>query len=312
MQETPDAEAVKAYLTELQNQLCDFLQQEDPKSSFREDEWKRDQGGGGLSRVLSEGTVFEKAGVNFSDVMDKALPPSATAARPELSGHPFRAMGVSLVFHPRNPLVPTVHANFRFFQVQKESEPSTWWFGGGVDLTPFYGFEKDAVHWHRTAREACDPFGTQLYPAFKANCDRYFYNRHRGEARGIGGLFFDDFNAEGFQHAFCFVQSVGNHFIPAYQPIVARRKSLEYTEAQRRFQLYRRGRYVEFNLLYDRGTRFGLQSGGRVESILMSLPPLVRWEYNWTAEPGSPEDQLLTEFLQPRDWLSVPDNPLDL
>ena len=311
MQDTPDTEAVKTYLKHLQSKFCTFLEKEDSTTSFREDKWERERGGGGISRVLSKGEVFEKAGVNFSDVMDDELLPSATAARPELSGYPFRAMGVSLVVHPRSPLIPTVHANFRFFQVEKENSTSSWWFGGGFDLTPFYGFEEDAVHWHRIAREACDPFGTHLYPTFKANSDNYFYNRHRKEARGIGGLFFDDFNERSFQHSFDFVKNVGDHFIPAYQPIVARRKKLKYTEAQRQFQLYRRGRYVEFNLIYDRGTLFGLQSGGRVESILMSLPPLARWEYNWSAEPGSPEDELLTKFLQPKDWLRTFDNPTD-
>ena len=295
---------VRNYLLELQNRICAFLQIEEGSSTFREDPWHHATGGGGKTRILQDGAVLEKAGVNFSDVMGVELPPAATAQRPELNGCGFRAMGVSVVVHPRNPWVPTTHANVRFFQTQQPSEEASWWFGGGFDLTPYYGIEEDAIHWHRTAQSACAPFGPQLYTRFKAACDRYFYNAHRREARGIGGLFFDDFNEGGFKNSFGFMRSIGDHFISAYQPILARRKDLAYNEAQRRFQLYRRGRYVEFNLLYDRGTRFGLESNGRVESILMSLPPLVRWDYSPEFSPGSPEAQLYTQFLQPRDWLS--------
>ena len=299
---SPNPDLVRNYLLDLQDRICAALEAEDGPGRFREDSWERPEGGGGRSRVLEEGEVFEKAGINFSDVSGKGLPPSATALRPQLAGASFRAMGVSLVIHPHNPHVPTTHMNVRFFYAQPEEGDPIWWFGGGFDLTPYYGHHEDAVHWHRTARDACAPFGADLYPRFKEACDQYFYLPHRKEPRGIGGIFFDDFNEGGFDHAFGFMQSVGDHFIPAYQPIVAKRKQLPHTEAQRTFQLYRRGRYVEFNLVYDRGTHFGLQSNGRTESILMSLPPLVRWDYDWHPEPDSPEAELYDVFLQPQDW----------
>ncbi len=297
-----DINAVKAYLQELQDSICQSIAREDGKANFAEDQWQREEGGGGRSRVLSNGAVFEQAGVGFSHVMGGKLPPSATAHRPELAGRSFQAMGVSLVFHPHNPYIPTTHCNVRFFVAEKENEVPVWWFGGGFDLTPYYGFEEDCLHWHRIAREACDPFGKDVYPRFKQWCDEYFYLKHRQEPRGIGGLFFDDLNEWDFQTCFRFLQSVGDNFLHAYLPIVQQRKHMDYGERQRQFQLYRRGRYVEFNLVYDRGTLFGLQSGGRTESILMSLPPLVRWEYNWQPEAASPEAQLYDSFLKPRDW----------
>ena len=299
----PDIEAVKAYLLELQERICGELEQEDGGGRFREDAWDRPQGGGGRSRVLSDGTVFEQAGVNFSHVFGEQLPVSATAHRPELAGRHWQAMGVSLVIHPHNPYVPTSHANVRFFIAEKPGAEPIWWFGGGFDLTPYYGFEQDAVHWHCTAHEACLAFGEDVYPRFKKWCDDYFFLKHRNEPRGIGGLFFDDLNEWGFDKCFAFLQSVGDHYIQAYRPIVARRKDIPYGERERDFQLYRRGRYVEFNLVYDRGTLFGLQSGGRTESILMSLPPLVKWRYNWQPQPGTPEAELYEVYLKPRDWL---------
>ena len=295
---------VRAYLLDLQDRICDALAAEDGDSTFKEDAWERSEGGGGRSRVLERGKVFEKAGINFSDVHGKGLPPSATAARPHLAGAAFRAMGVSLVVHPRNPKVPTTHMNVRFFYAEPENGEPIWWFGGGFDLTPYYGEIEDAIHWHKTAQTACEPFGEDHYAKFKKICDEYFFLPHRNEARGIGGIFFDDYNEGGFEQAFAFMQSIGNHFVPAYQPIVARRKDSEYTEAQRQFQLYRRGRYVEFNLVYDRGTLFGLQSNGRTESILMSLPPLVRWDYDWQPEPNSKEAELYDRFLKPQDWVN--------
>lgn len=298
----PNPELVRTYLLDLQQRICTALEAEDGSGRFHEDEWERPEGGGGRSRVLTEGSVFEKAGINFSDVSGKGLPPSATAARPQLAGAAFRAMGVSLVIHPHNPHVPTTHMNVRFFHAQPEQGESIWWFGGGFDLTPYYGRREDAVHWHETAKAACTPFGEDLYRKFKDSCDRYFYLPHRQEPRGIGGIFFDDYNAGGFDQAFAFMQSVGDHFVPAYRPIVAKRKDVPFTDEQRQFQLYRRGRYVEFNLVYDRGTLFGLQSNGRTESILMSLPPLVRWDYAFHPEPGTPEAELYEVFLQPRDW----------
>jgi coproporphyrinogen III oxidase len=252
--------------------------------------------------VLVDGAVFEQAGVGFSHVFGPGLPPSATAQRPELAGRSFEAVGGSLVFHPHNPYVPTTHMNVRFFLAEREGHDPVWWFGGGFDLTPYYGFEEDAVHFHRTARVACEPFGPEAYPRYKQWCDEYFYLRHRGEPRGIGGLFFDDLQEGGFDRAFAFLRSVGDHFLAAYLPIVQRRREIAYGERERDFQLYRRGRYVEFNLVWDRGTLFGLQSGGRTESILMSLPPLVRWRYDWRPEPGTPEDRLYEDFLRPRDW----------
>jgi coproporphyrinogen III oxidase len=291
--------AVKAYLTDLQDRICQMLETEDGKATFHEDNWQHPEGGGGRSRVMTDGHHIEKAGVNFSHVHGKALPPSATVKRPELANSRFQALGVSLVIHPLNPYVPTTHANVRFFI----AESGHWWFGGGFDLTPYYGNEEDCQHWHRTAKAACDPFGTDVYPRFKTWCDEYFYLKHRQEPRGIGGLFFDDIYKEGFERSFAFMRSVGDHFIPAYQPILALRKQQVFGERERQFQLYRRGRYVEFNLLYDRGTLFGLQSGGRTESILMSLPPLVAWQYNWTPEEGSEESKLYKEFLVKRDWI---------
>ncbi len=300
---TPNIQTVRNYLTDLQDRICAALQAFEPGQPFREDSWERAEGGGGRSRVLEEGAVFEKAGINFSHVYGGKLPASATAHRPELAGRSFEALGVSLVIHPRNPYVPTSHANVRFFIAEKEGAEPVWWFGGGFDLTPYYGFEEDAVHWHRTARAACDPFGDDLYPRLKTWCDEYFYLKHRNEARGVGGLFFDDYNAPGFADSFAFMRSVGDHYVPAYVPIVEKRKDIGWGERERDFQLYRRGRYVEFNLVYDRGTLFGLQTGGRTESILMSLPPLVKWLYDWHPEAGSPEAVLYETFLKPREWV---------
>ena len=300
-----DIEAVKHYLLTLQDNICQQLEAEDGGATFVEEVWERPSGGGGRTRVLSNGQVFEQGGVNFSHVFGDTLPPSASAQRPELAGRSFQAMGVSLVIHPHNPMIPTSHANVRFFVAEKAGEEPVWWFGGGFDLTPYYGFEEDCVQWHQTAKAACDPFGAQVYPRFKQWCDDYFFLKHRNEPRGVGGLFFDDLNEWGFARTFAFMQSVGDHYIQAYRPIVQKRKLLPFTETQRDFQLYRRGRYVEFNLVYDRGTLFGLQSGGRTESILMSLPPLVKWRYNWHPEAGSEEAKLYTDFLRPRDWLKL-------
>ena len=301
-----DTLAVKDFLLKLQESIVDRLAEIDPDAEIVTDQWDRDSGGSGVSRVMSGGKVIEKGGVNFSHVFGKAMPASATAERPELAGRAFQAMGVSLVIHPLNPMVPTSHANFRLFVAEKEGEESVWWFGGGYDLTPYYGFEEDCVHWHRTAERACAPFGDAYYPALKKRCDEYFFLKHRGEARGIGGLFFDDFNEMGFDKCFDFVQSLANSYLVAYVPIVEKRKDTEYTQEQREFQEYRRGRYVEFNLVFDRGTLFGLQSGvGRIESILMSLPPTVRWVYDWTPTPGSAEEKLYTDFLPHRDWLQL-------
>jgi coproporphyrinogen III oxidase len=298
----PDLSSVQSYLLDLQDRICSAIEAEDGTGRFEEDTWERPEGGGGRSRVMSEGVVFEQAGVGFSHVHGPGLPPSATAQRPELAGRSFEALGVSLVFHPHNPYVPTTHMNVRFFLAEKPDAEPVWWFGGGFDLTPYYGFEDDAVHWHRTARAACEPFGAEVYPRLKTWCDEYFYLKHRGEPRGIGGIFFDDLNEWGFERSFAFLRSIGDQFLPAYLPILRRRKDMPHDERERDFQLYRRGRYVEFNLVWDRGTLFGLQSGGRTESILMSLPPLVRWRYNWRPEPGSPEARLYEEFLRPRDW----------
>lgn len=298
-----DIDAVKSYLLGLQDRICEALAAEDGAADFITDEWQREAGGGGRSRVLSEGAVLEKAGVNFSHVFGAGLPPSATAARPELAGRSFQAMGVSLVIHPRNPYVPTSHANVRLFVAEKEGEEPVWWFGGGYDLTPYYGNTEDCEHWHRVARDACQPFGAEVYPEFKRWCDDYFYLKHRGEPRGVGGLFFDDLNRWDFATCFDFMRAVGDSYLPAYLPIVQRRKALDWGERERQFQLYRRGRYVEFNLVFDRGTLFGLQSDGRTEAILMSLPPLVRWEYDYHPESGSPEAELTGYYLQSRDWL---------
>ncbi len=303
MNSHPDIDAVKTYLLELQDRICSALASTDGGKGFLEDDWERPAGGGGRSRVLEGGRLFEKAGVNFSHVFGDGLPPSATAARPELAGRGFQALGVSLVIHPENPYVPTSHANVRFFIAEKEGAEPVWWFGGGFDLTPYYGFEEDVIHWHRTAREACRPFGEEVYPRFKQWCDDYFFLKHRNEPRGVGGLFFDDLNAWGFERSFAFMQAVGNAYLPAYLPIVEKRKENRWGEKERSFQLYRRGRYVEFNLVYDRGTLFGLQSGGRTESILMSLPPLVSWRYDWQPEAGTPERELYERFLVRRNWL---------
>ena len=292
---------VKNYLVALQNRICAELEQLDGKATFARDAWDRPGGGGGESRVLANGAIFEQAGVGFSHVFGDEMPPSATKTRPELAGKHFQAVGVSLVLHPHNPYVPTTHANFRFFTAG-ERKP-VWWFGGGFDLTPYYPFHEDIIHWHETARDACAPFGEELYPRYKQWCDEYFYLKHRGETRGVGGLFFDDVNEPDFATSFEFVQAVSSSFLSAYKPIVQERMMHPFGERQREFQLYRRGRYVEFNLIYDRGTLFGLQSGGRTESILMSLPPRVRWAYNWQPEPGSPEAKLYTDYLKPRDWL---------
>ncbi len=301
--ETRSTAAVIAYLRSLHDTITTALEAADGGATFRRDSWQRPEGGGGESRVLRDGAVFEQAGINFSHVMGGKLPASATAQRPELAGAGFEATGVSLVIHPRNPYVPTSHANVRFLIAMKDGEPAAWWFGGGFDLTPYYPFEEDVLHWHRASKAACDPFGADVYSRYKNWCDRYFYLKHRGEPRGVGGLFFDDLNEWEFEKSFAFMQAVGDAYAPAYLPIVAKRKDTRYGERERNFQLYRRGRYVEFNLVYDRGTLFGLQTGGRTESILMSLPPLVRWEYDYKPEPGTPEARLYEEFLRPRDWL---------
>jgi coproporphyrinogen III oxidase len=299
----PDIAAVRSYLLDLQDRICRSLEAEEPEARFQEDCWEHGSGGGGRTRVLTGGKTFEQGGVNFSHVRGQGLPPSATAHRPELAGRSFQATGVSLVIHPVNPYVPTSHANVRFFLAEKPGEPPVWWFGGGFDLTPYYPFEEDAVAWHTVARDACLPFGAEVYPRFKRWCDEYFFLKHRHETRGIGGLFFDDLNDWGFDRCFEFMRSVGDHYLTAYLPIVRRRKETPYGERERNFQLYRRGRYVEFNLVYDRGTLFGLQSGGRTESILMSLPPVAHWRYNFKPEAGSPEAHLYENFLRPRDWL---------
>ena len=296
-------EPVKDYLSSLQNRIVARLEHADGKQVFTEDTWEREAGGGGRSMVLKDGGVFEQAGVNLSHVFGRELPPSATKTRPDLAGHGFQAVGVSLVLHPHNPYVPTTHANFRFFIAGDDTGKPIWWFGGGYDLTPYYPFIEDVVEWHTTARDACAPLGGDTYDRYKAWCDEYFFLPHRNETRGVGGLFFDDLNEPDFDTCFEFVRSVGDSFTRAYLPIVERRRKHPFGERQREFQLYRRGRYVEFNLIYDRGTVFGLQSGGRTESILMSLPPRVRWEYNWAPPPDSAEAQLYRDFLKPRDWL---------
>lgn len=293
---------VKEFLIELQEHIVAGLEQVDGKS-FRRDQWERPEGGGGLSCVLEQGNVFERGGVNYSHVFGGGLPASATAARPELSGRSFEAMGVSLVLHPRNPYAPTVHLNVRFLEACKEGAEPVWWFGGGMDLTPYYAFAEDAVHFHQTCKSALQPFGAEYHPHFKKWCDEYFYLRHRKEPRGIGGIFFDDLNQPDFDTCFNLTRSVGDHFLPAYVPILQRRLEMPYGERERDFQAYRRGRYVEFNLVWDRGTLFGLQSGGRTESILMSLPPIVKWRYDWKPEAGSAEEKLYTDFLIGKDWL---------
>lgn len=297
-----DIEAVKNYLIALQDAICSELSELDG-STFVTDAWDRPEGGGGRSRVLSDGALIEKGGVNFSHVRGASMPASATAHRPELAGRSFQAMGVSLVIHPNNPYVPTSHANVRLFVAEKEGEDPIWWFGGGYDLTPYYGFEEDCVGWHQTAKSACDPFGEELYPKYKRWCDDYFFLPHRQEPRGVGGLFYDDLNEGGFDHCFGFMRSVGDSYMRAYRPIVERRCAMPFGERERNWQLYRRGRYVEFNLVFDRGTLFGLQSNGRTESILMSLPPLVRWEYAYQPEQDSPEAELLSKYLISREWV---------
>ena len=300
-----DINKVKNYLLDLQNRNCELLEKQDGDARFKEDAWERAVGGGGRTRILQNGAVFEQAGVGFSHVFGDKLPPAATTQRPDLAGRSFQAMGVSLVIHPNNPFAPTSHCNVRFFIAEKENEPAVWWFGGGFDLTPYYGFKEDAIFWHQTAKQACDDVDSALYPKFKKWCDEYFYIKHRNEARGVGGLFFDDYNDGGFDNSFKLFKSVGDSFLEAYLPIVDRRKDHHFNDQQKNFQLYRRGRYVEFNLIYDRGTLFGLQSGGRTESILMSLRPQVRWQYDWQPEPGSKEEALYTEFLPARYWLTV-------
>ena len=300
-----NAAEVEGYLRSLQNKICATLEQIDSSAAFATEAWDRHEGGGGISRVLAEGEVIEKGGVNFSHVVGAGMPAAATQHRPELAGRSFRAMGVSLVIHPRNPHAPTSHANVRLFMAEKPDEDPVWWMGGGFDLTPYYGYEEDAIHWHQTAKAACDPFGDDTYPRFKQWCDEYFYLPHRKEPRGVGGLFYDDLNDWGFEQTFAFMRSIGDGFLAAYTPILKRRKDTPFTEAQRQWQLYRRGRYVEFNLVHDRGTLFGLQTNGRTEAILMSLPPLVRWEYGYSPEEGTEEARLMADFLRPRDWLGA-------
>ena len=299
----PDKKSVLEYFQSLQDSVSKLLITEDSEIQIKEDRWNRPNGGGGCSRILEKGKYIERAGGNFSHVKGDTLPASASVRRPELAGRPYEAMGVSIIIHPSNPYVPTSHANVRFFLSSKDDGSPVWWFGGGFDLTPYYGFEEDAVHWHRTAKAACDPFDSRLYQKYKEWCDDYFYLKHRKEARGIGGLFFDDVNEGGFRRCFDLVQSVGDCYLVAYQPILAKRKNEHFGERERNFQLYRRGRYVEFNLVYDRGTLFGLQSGGRTESILVSMPPVVNWEYDWKPEPGSKEEELYKKFLPPTKWV---------
>jgi coproporphyrinogen III oxidase len=301
---SPDTAAVKTWLLSLQARIVSAVEAIDGKP-FLTDSWQRPEGGGGISRLIEEGNVLERGGVGFSHVTGSSLPPSAAATRPELAGRAWEAMGVSLVFHPRNPYAPTVHMNVRFFTTVGDASEPAWWFGGGMDLTPYYGFTEDARHFHQSCHTALQPFGEDLHARFKTWCDDYFYLKHRKEARGVGGVFFDDFNAPGFAQSFAMTQSVGDSFISAYLPILARRKDTPYGERERDFQAYRRGRYVEFNLVFDRGTLFGLQSGGRTESILMSLPPVVKWRYNWQPEAGTPEARLYTDFLPHRDWLAA-------
>jgi coproporphyrinogen III oxidase len=296
-------EQVKAFLLKLQDDICQTLELSDGKGSFQEDNWERTEGGGGRTRVLTQGAVIEQGGVNFSHVFGTQMPASATAARPELAGRNFQAMGVSLVIHPHNPYIPTSHANVRFFVAEKEGAEPIWWFGGGFDLTPFFPFKEDVVHWHTVAKELSEPFGSDVYPKYKKWCDDYFYLKHRNETRGVGGLFFDDLNAPDFATSFAYMQAVGKGYLDAYIPIIERRKNNEYGSMERNFQLYRRGRYVEFNLVYDRGTLFGLQTGGRTESILMSMPPLARWEYNYQPAADSAQGKL-TSFLTAQDWLA--------
>ena len=296
---------VKKYLIELQQSICSEVELIEGGAQFVQDSWTRfDKRGSGLTNILTNGNIFEKGGINYSIITGDKMPKSATALRPELEGRKYTALGVSLVLHPENPFIPTAHANVRFFIAEEQGKNPIWWFGGGFDLTPYYGFDEDAVHWHQTAKKACMPFGEDVYPKYKKWCDDYFYLGHRDEQRGIGGLFFDDLNSGGFDECFDFMKSVGNHFSEAYLPIVRKRMSTPYTGNEKNFQLYRRGRYVEFNLIHDRGTLFGLQSGGRTESILMSLPPTVKWSYQFKAKPDSEEEKLTSYFLKPRDWAS--------
>jgi coproporphyrinogen III oxidase len=303
--DVPDVSAVRGFLVELQAAIVAALEAVDG-AAFRRDEWVRDGGGGGVSMALENGRVLERAGVLFSHVSGDALPPSATASRPELAGCAFEALGVSLVLHPRNPYAPTVHLNVRHFVAKADAaHAAAWWFGGGMDLTPIYGFADDARHFHRVCRDALAPFGSDLYPRMKRDCDRYFFLRHRQEARGIGGIFYDDYAQGGFARAFAMTKSVGERFVDAYLPILERRRNVPYGERERAFQAYRRGRYVEFNLVWDRGTLFGLQSNGRTEAILLSMPPSAAWRYDWTPEPGSAEARLYTDFLPPRDWIDA-------
>ena len=298
-------EQVEKYLLNLQNDICEEFGGLDTKSSFDKDVWEREDGrGSGITRVITNGSLFEKGGVNFSIISGDKMPKSATELRPELAGRKYTALGISLVLHPENPFIPTTHANVRFFIAENEEEEPLWWFGGGFDLTPYYGFEEDAIHWHKIARKACEPFGEKVYEKYKKWCDNYFYLSHRDEQRGIGGLFFDDLNEGGFDSCFEFMKSIGNHFVEAYKPIVLKRQETPYNEKQKDFQLYRRGRYVEFNLVQDRGTLFGLQSGGRTESILMSLPPKVKWIYQFNISANSEEEKLTNYYLKPRDWIS--------
>ena len=298
-------EQVEKYLLNLQNDICEEFGGLDTKSSFDKDVWEREDGrGSGITRVITNGSLFEKGGVNFSIISGDNMPKSATELRPELAGRKYTALGISLVLHPDNPFIPTTHANVRFFIAENDEEEPLWWFGGGFDLTPYYGFEEDAIHWHKIARKACEPFGEKVYEKYKKWCDDYFYLSHRDEQRGIGGLFFDDLNEGGFDSCFEFMKSIGNHFVEAYKPIVLKRQETPYNEKQKDFQLYRRGRYVEFNLVQDRGTLFGLQSGGRTESILMSLPPKVKWIYQFNISPNSEEEKLTNYYLKPRDWIS--------
>ena len=299
----PPIDRVRTFLKDLQDRICGRLEAVDGRGRFVEDAWQRAEGGGGRSRVMKRGAVFEQAGVNFSEVSGAKLPPSASAQRPAIAGRAWTALGVSLVVHPENPYVPTTHMNVRYFEARADDAPTVWWFGGGCDLTPYYPFDEDIVHWHTVARDACAPFGDGVHARYKRWCDDYFFIKHRNETRGVGGLFYDDLEEGGFERCFALTQAVGDRFIDAYGPIVERRKSTAWGDREREFQLYRRGRYVEFNLVYDRGTLFGLQSGGRAESILMSLPPRVRFEYAYAPEPGSTEARL-ADYLKPRDWLA--------
>ena len=301
---SPCPQAVKAWLLDLQDRIVQALERVDGKP-FMRDAWQRPEGGGGISRVIEEGNVFERGGVNFSHVTGASLPPSAAAARPELAGRAWEAMGVSLVLHPRNPYAPTVHMNVRFFEATADGEDPVWWFGGGMDLTPYYGFDEDARHFHQVCHDTLAPFGDGLHARFKTWCDQYFYIKHRKEPRGVGGIFFDDFNEAGFDQSYAMTQSVGDSFLTAYLPILQGRMDMPYGERERDFQAYRRGRYVEFNLVWDRGTLFGLQSGGRTEAILMSMPPTVKWRYDWHPEAGSAEAALYSDFLVHKDWLAT-------